>query len=172
MRRALRTTAGSVALLTAAAAAASAVTAPTMAVAAGTPATSIHRHFTEVEAGVQLSATGTRFEDTYKVKSSPFGEGSVIRDATLTGDTYPVSGKDTATSYYKDGRLTANETVTLGVPNIDGVGPVTGTGTCQGGTFKHQGETCTYTLKGTYDLITGQMFLTLTGTYTPAASSK
>jgi hypothetical protein len=135
--------------------------------AAAPHASSIHRPFTEIEAGTQLSVAGTRFEDTFKIKASPFGTGAVIRDATFTGDTFPASGKDTATSFYKDGRLIANETLTYGVPLTDGVGPITGTGTCSGGTFNHQGETCTYTIKGSYDLITGHLYLTLSGTYTP-----
>lgn len=130
-------------------------------------AKSIHRHFTELEAGVQLSATANRFEDTFRIKSSPFGAGTTIRDATLAGDTFPASGKDTATSYYGDGRLIANETFTLGTPHVDGRGPITGTGTCRSGTFKHQRETCTYTMRGSYDLVTGVTFMTLRGTYTP-----
>ena len=142
------------------------------ALAAGPGGASIHRPFSEREAGVRLSTAGTRYEDTYRIKASPFGEGTTIRDATLTGTAFPASGKDTAISYYKDGRLVANETFTLGAPNVDGVGPISGTGTCSGGTFKHQGETCTYTIKGTYDLVTGVTFTKLTGTYTPAASSK
>ncbi len=140
------------------------------ALAAAPHAASIHKQFSEREAGVQLSMAGTRFEDTYRIKASPFGEGTTIRDATLTGTSFPASGKDTATSYYKDGRLIANETFTLAPPAIDGVGAITGTGTCSGGTFKHQGETCTYTIRGSYDLITGVRFMTLTGTYTPAAT--
>ena len=135
-------------------------------------APSIPRHFTETEAGTRLSTSGARYEDTYRIKTSPFGEGTTIRDATLTGTSFPASGKDTATSYYKDGRLVANETITLGAPHTNGVGPITGTGTCSGGTFKHQRETCTYTIRGSYDLVTGRTFVTLRGTYTPAASAK
>jgi hypothetical protein len=162
MRRTLGVSLGAVAAL---------ATVAGPALAAAPHAGSIHRPFTETESGIQLSVTGNRFEDSFKIKASPFGAGTVIRDATFTGDTFPVSGKDTATSYYRDGRLIANETLTYGAPLTDGVGSVTGTGTCSGGTFKHQGETCTYTIKGSYDLITGRVYLTLSGTYTPMSAT-
>ncbi len=163
MRRTLGVSLGAVAAL---------ATVAGPALAAAPRAGSIHKHFTEIEAGRQLSVSGRNFEDTFKVKTSPFGSGTVIRDAGFTGDTFPASGRATATSFYKDGRLTANETLTYGAPLIDGVGPISGTGTCEGGTFKHQGETCTYTIKGSYDLITGQVFMTLSGTYTPMSTTK
>ena len=59
----------------------------------------------------------------------------------------------------------------MGVPNVYGVGSVTGTGTCQSGTETHTGETCTYTIAGNYEMLTGTMHLTLTGTYTPAPAA-
>ena len=163
MRRTLGISLGAVATL-------ATVAAP--AIAAAPHASLIHRHFTETEAGRQLSVSGDSFEDTFKIKSSPFGSGAAIRDAAFTGDTFPASGRDTATSFYKDGRLTANETLSYGAPLTDGVGAISGTGTCEGGTFKHQGETCTYTIKGSYDLITGQVFMTLSGTYTPKITTQ
>jgi hypothetical protein len=162
MRRTLGVSLGAVAAL-------ATVAAP--AIAAAPHASSIHKHFTETESGIQLSVSGNRFEDSFKIKASPFGVGTVIRDAAFTGDTFPASGKDTATSYYKDGRLIANETLTYGAPLTDGVGTITGTGTCSGGTFNHQGETCTYTIKGSYDLITSRVYLTLSGTYTPMSTT-
>ncbi len=127
--------------------------------------------FTATEAGTQLSTTGLRFEDTFKIKGGSFGYGSAIRDFVLTGTKFPVSGKDAAVSWFRDGRLTSAETVTLGVPSFDGVGAVSGTGTCVSGTYKHQGETCTYKIAGSYDLITGRMFLTLHGTDTPSSTA-
>lgn len=120
---------------------------------------------------MRLSSAGNRFENLYRIKRSPFGEGTTIRDASLTGDTFPISGKDNAIAYYKGGRLTATETFTLGTPHANGVEPIKGTGTCSGGTFKHQGETCTYKLHGSYSLVTGKTFLTLSGTYTPSAKA-
>ena len=163
-RRVMAVAAGGVAALAVAGAAVPAL-------AAGSHAAAGERHFVEIEAGTELSTTGNRFEYVFRVKSGPFRGGATIRDGALTGDTFPASGKDTATALYLDGRLVANETIMLGAPLTDGVGAVTGTGTCTGGTFKHQGETCTYTIKGSYDLVTGREYLTLRGTYTPSSTA-
>jgi hypothetical protein len=126
----------------------------------------VPKGFTSVQTGVRLSTSGNAFEDTYKVKQSPFGEGTVIRDANFAASTFPASGSDTAKTYDRGGRTFAHETFTLGTPNVDGIGPISGKGTCTSGTGTHHGETCTYTIKGTYDLITGITSMTLTGTYT------
>jgi hypothetical protein len=130
------------------------------------------RPFTTVEVGNRLSTSGPRFEDLYRVKSSPFGEGSVIRDAVLTNTTFPATGSDVAKTYDRGGRTFAKETFMLGTPNTDGVGTITGTGTCTSGTGTHLGETCTYAYQGTYDLITGVTQLTLSGSYTLGSKSK
>jgi hypothetical protein len=130
------------------------------------PKPAVPKGFKSVETGTRLSTDGPRFEDTYKVQQSPFGEGTVIRDATFEGSSFPASGTDNAKTYDRGGRTFAHETFTLGTPNVDGVGPITGNGTCRSGTGTHHGETCTYTIAGTYDLITGVTTMTLTGTYT------
>jgi hypothetical protein len=126
----------------------------------------VPKGFESVETGTRLSTDGDRFEDTYKVQQSPFGEGTVIRDAVFSTSAFPATGTDTAKTYDRGGRTFAKETFTLGTPNVDGVGPITGNGTCQSGTGSHKGETCTYTIKGSYDLITGTTSVTLNGTYT------
>ena len=146
-------------------------TAAGVAAPAAAGAKTIH-HFREVEAGVRLSTADLRYEDTYRIKSSPWGEGSTIRDGALTATTFPATGTDTAKSFYRNGRLFAKETYSLAVPNVFGVGAVTGNGTCQSGTDSHAGETCTYTITGNYQMLTGLMHLTLTGTYTPAPAPK
>ena len=130
------------------------------------------RHFVEVESGTRLSSHGHRYEDVYKIKKSPSGVGSAVRDSVLTGSTFPASGTDQAISYYKDGRLRAAETFTLGTPHVDGVGAISGTGVCTKGSKAHRLETCHYTFSGTYDLRTGITQLTLTGTYTLATKHK
>ena len=135
----------------------------------------VHHHkrpFVAIEVGNRLSTTGPRYEDLYRVLKSPFGEGSVVRDSTLTGTTFPASGTDIAKTFDRGGRTFAHETFALGTPNTDGLGPITGNGTCRSGTGTHFGETCTYTMKGTYDLITGITRLTLTGTYTLGSRAK
>jgi hypothetical protein len=130
------------------------------------------RSFTEVEAGTRLSTNGNRYEDVYKVKSSPDGLGTVIRDSVLVGDTFPANGTDHAITNFADGRLQATELFTLGVPHVDGVGTITGTGTCTKGSLVHRLETCNYKFAGTYDLLTGFTQITLKGTETPAAVGK
>ena len=130
------------------------------------------KSFTEVESGTRLSTNGNKYEDVYKVKSSPDGLGTVIRDSVLTGDTFPASGTDTAITDYADGRLQATESFTLGVPHVDGIGTITGTGTCTKGSLVHRLETCKYTFAGTYDLLTQITQITLKGTETPAAGGK
>ena len=130
------------------------------------------KSFTEVESGTRLSTNGNKYEDVYKVKTSPDGLGTVIRDSVLTGDTLPASGTDNAITYFADGRLQATESFTLGVPHVDGVGTITGTGKCTKGSLVHRLETCNYTFAGTYDLLTGITQITLKGTETPAAGGK
>jgi hypothetical protein len=128
------------------------------------------KHFSEVEAGVMLSSSGQRFEDVYRIKRSPDGEGAAIRDGIWHGTTFPVSGTDTVISNYKDGRQTATESFTLGTPQLDGIGPITGHGRCTGGTNQHQLEKCSYTFGGTYDLQTSVFKITLSGTDSRVAS--
>lgn len=129
------------------------------------------RPFTEVESGTRLSTSDLRYEDVYRVKRSPDGGGSVVRDAILSGTRYPVHGSDVADSYYRTGKVVTAETFTLGTPNVFGVGTVSGRGHCTGGTLVHFGETCTYTFSGSYDLLDGTTHLTLKGTYTLSAKT-
>jgi hypothetical protein len=159
MRRALVMAVGTIALVIVSCASAAAATVPK-------PKT---KHFSEVEAGVLLSSSGLRFEDVYRIKRSPDGEGAAIRDGVFAGTTFPVSGTDTVTSNYKDGRQTATETFTLGTPQLDGIGAFTGRGRCTGGTDVHQLEKCSYTFKGTYDLVTSVFKITVSGTDTRVA---
>ena len=100
------------------------------------------------------------------------GEGSVIRDGALTGTTFPATGSATSKFFFRNGRLFTKETYTMSAPNVFGIAPITGAGTCTSGTDSHFGETCTYTLKGSFDMFTRVTDLTLTGTYTPGRRSR
>ena len=132
----------------------------------------VERNFTEVVVGARLSTSvGRRFEDVYRVKRSPDGGGGVIQDGQLDGSTYPVNGHDGTISFFRNGARTTRDTFTLGVPDTNGIGSVTGKGICTGGTGFHKFETCTYTLRGSYSLTTGMMAMTMTGTDTRAASA-
>jgi hypothetical protein len=143
-----------------------------LALPAAASAAPTSRNFTEVESGTRLSTNGNKYEDLYKVKSSPDGLGTVIRDSVLLGSTFPANGTDHAITNFADGRLQATELFTLGVPNVDGLGSITGTGTCTKGSLVHRLETCHYKFSGSYDLLTGITQMTLRGTETPAAVGK
>ncbi len=143
--------------------AAAGVGAPGVAVAAKAPH---KRSFTAVAVGAQISAVGNRFETVYRVVRSPDGGGAGMQDGVLLGDTYPVTGNDAMKLFYADGVQRMSDTFTRGTPRTDGVGDITGKGTCTTGSGLHQGEKCTYTITGTYDLNTGVTKLRFAGTFT------
>jgi hypothetical protein len=60
-----------------------------------------------------------------------------------------------------------SDAFTRAAPHTDGVGDITGRGTCTTGSGLHKGEKCTYTITGSYDLNTGVTKLLLSGTFTP-----
>ena len=88
------------------------------------------------------------------------------QDGVLLGSTYPVTGNDTMKLFYADGVQRMSDTFTRGAPHTDGIGEITGKGTCTTGSGLHKGEKCTYTITGTYDLNTGVTKLRLAGTFT------
>jgi hypothetical protein len=124
------------------------------------------RSFTAVAVGAQISANGNRFEAVYRVIRSPDGGGAGIQDGVLLGGTYPVTGNDTTKLFYADGVQHMSDTFTRGAPHTDGIGDITGKGTCTTGSGRHRGETCTYTISGSYDLQTGVTKLRFAGTLT------
>ena len=134
---------------------------------AGAAAAPAKQPFRIVEVGARLSASGLRYEDSFRVKKSPWGEGSVIRDGALTGTSFPADGTATSKFFFRNGRLFTKETYTMAAPNVYGIAPITGNGTCSSGTESHLGQTCTYTIKGSFDMFTRVTNLTLSGTYTP-----
>src|SRR5665213_280830 len=91
------------------------------------------RHFSEHVVGVRLSMAGSRYEDVYRVETSPDRGGAMIQDASLNGSTYPVSGHDTTIRFFRDGAQTTKDSFTLTPPSTDGTGTITGRGTCTGG---------------------------------------
>jgi hypothetical protein len=126
--------------------------------------------FSTIAVGAMVSTSGDRFENVYRIKRSPDGPGAGIQDGVLLGTTYPVAGHDAVRTFYANGMQRTVNKFTLGVPHTDGVGAVTGTGKCAGGTGVHQKETCNYTITGTYDLDTGVTMLRYEGTFSrPAA---
>lgn len=124
------------------------------------------RSFTAVAVGAQLSTNGNRFETVYRVIRSPDGGGAGMQDGVLLGTTYPVTGNDAMKLFYADGVQRMSDTFTRGAPHTDGVGDITGKGTCTTGSGLHKDEKCTYTITGTYDLNTGVTKLRFAGTFT------
>jgi hypothetical protein len=129
------------------------------------------RSFTEALVGAQISTTGARFENVWRVKRSPDLGGAMIQDGELHGSTYPVIGTDTTISFFRNGDRTTRDTFTMNAPDINGIGTITGKGICTNGTNFHKFETCTYTLKGTFDVFTHVSQITLTGTDTRPSSA-
>jgi hypothetical protein len=131
------------------------------------------RQFTEVLVGARVSTAGVRYEDVFRVKSSPDGGGAAIEDAALKGTSYPAAAQDRLIAFFRNGAQTTSDTFTLGTPSTDGIGAITGSGTCIFGSVSHLNETCTFTIKGNYDLNTSVVNLTLSGTYSrPATKTK
>ncbi len=124
------------------------------------------RRFTAVAVGAQISANGNRFETVYRVIRSPDGGGAGMQDGVLLGSTYPVTGNDTMKLFYADGVQRTSDTFTREAPLTDGIGEISGKGTCTTGSGLHKGENCTYTITGTYDLNTGVTKLRFAGMFT------
>jgi hypothetical protein len=124
------------------------------------------RSFTAVAVGAQISANGNRFETVYRVIRSPDGGGAGMQDGVLLGSTYPVTGNDAMKLFYADGVQRTSDTFTRGTPRTDGIGEISGKGTCTTGSGLHRGEKCTYTITGSYDLNTGVTKLRFAGTFT------
>jgi hypothetical protein len=58
----------------------------------------------------------------------------------------------TGTTYFADGVVKTKVTYTVGKPNAKGISVVTGSGKClPGGTGVHKHETCSLTMRGTFD---------------------
>jgi hypothetical protein len=124
------------------------------------------RAFSEIHVGAMISINGLRFESVYRVKRSPYGAGAAIQDGTVAGTTYPLNGHDLVTTYFADGVRRTSDSFTLSPPHTDGVGTITGSGKCVGGTGIHQMEHCTYSLTGTYDTNTTVVMIKIAGTDT------
>ncbi len=124
------------------------------------------RSFQAIVAGAQVSTNGNRFENVYRVIRSPDGGGAAIQDGVLLGSTYPVTGNDTMKLFFADGVQRVSDTFTREAPHTDGIGAISGKGTCTTGSGLHKGETCRFTITGTYDLNTGVTKLRLAGTLT------
>jgi hypothetical protein len=118
--------------------------------------------FTETLTGATISAN----ESAYKVVSSLDGTGAAIQHVSLSGTTFPLSGKLTETTYFADGVAKAKGTFKLSALFENGLSTITGSGKCVGGTRVHKKATCTFTFKGTYNSKTTIAVVQVIGTET------
>jgi hypothetical protein len=121
------------------------------------------RAFSELHVGAMISMNGLRFESVYRVKRSPYGAGAAIQDGRVAGTTFPLSGSDLVTTYFADGVRRTADSFTLSPPHTDGVGTITGSGKCVGGTGIHRLEKCTYTITGTYNIQSTVVMIRIAG---------
>jgi len=87
-------------------------------------------------------------------------------DNSTTGTSFPISGTNTATTYFANGVSKQTEKYVLSAPSASGVIAYTGSGKCVGGTGVHKKEKCTYTFTGTYNTKTTLDKAKITGTDT------
>ena len=139
--------------------------------AATTKGKRVQRSFTETLVGAQISTTGPRFENVWRIKHSPDLGGAMIQDGELHGSVYPITGTDSTISFFRNGDRTSRNTFTMSVPNVNGVGTIDGHGICTNGTNFHKTETCTYTFKGTFNIFTKVSEITISGTDTRKSSA-
>lgn len=122
------------------------------------------KHQKVVSVGVVLSRSGTAAVSLYNVHSSLYGNGAAVQNAKLLNSTFPIHGTDSTTTYYASGAAKTKDKFTLGVLNASGIGKITGTGKCAGGTGIHKHQRCTYKLTGTYNSKTMVSHVTAKGT--------
>jgi hypothetical protein len=124
------------------------------------------KHQKVVTVGIVLSRSGNSAVSLYKVHSSLYGNGAAIQKAKLQNSTFPIHGTDTVTTYYTSGAATTADKFTIGTLDANGVGKITGTGKCTGGTGSHHHQHCSYKLSGTYNSKTSISHVTAIGTVT------
>jgi len=105
------------------------------------------RAFTEALTGATISTN----ESAYKVISSLDGTGAAIQHVSVSGKTFPLTGKLANTIYFADGVARAIGTFKLGALDANSISAITGSGKCVGGTRVHMNEKCTFTFTGTYN---------------------
>lgn len=136
------------------------------ATAVAAPKKATKHRLTETLLGAQISTKGASSESVYKVHSSLDGTGAGIQDVTVTGTSFPLSGKDTFTTYFADGVAKTKDTFKLGALDVNGISAITGSGKCAGGTGIHKKEKCKYTFTGTYNTKTTVALVKVTGSDT------
>jgi hypothetical protein len=105
------------------------------------------RALSQTLTGATISAN----ESALKVVSSLDGTGAALQHVSVTGKTFPLSGKLTETIYFADGVAKAKGTFKLSALDANAISTITGSGKCVSGTRVHKAEKCTFTFTGTYN---------------------
>lgn len=84
-------------------------------------------------------------------------------EAPLSAPAPPDDGTYTLTSYFADGVSTMHGAFHLTAPDSQGVSTLTGSGVCAGGTRRNRREKCSFTVTGTYNLVSNVIDATFTG---------
>ena len=124
------------------------------------------KHQKVVTVGIVLSRSGNSAVSLYKVHSSLYGNGAAVQKSKLQNSTFPIHGTDTVTTYYSSGASTTADKFSIGTLDANGVGKITGTGKCTGGTGIHRHQHCSYKISGTYNSKTSVAHVTALGTVT------
>lgn len=118
--------------------------------------------YTETGTCAIISQNGPMVVEACAGHNSLDGDLASVTTSTINGS----GGTDTAIDYRINGVSRANETFTIGARDANGLNPVTGTGTCTGGTGVHKHEKCSYTFTETVNPQTKVDQVTITGTTT------
>lgn len=119
-----------------------------------------HIHFTTKVVGAQINATQAAF----KGHDSVFGNGAGVQ--TIKLNSAGSGGTDSEITYYGNATAKSKGTFTLGTPDANGIGKLTGSGHDTGGTGKAKGLKSTYKFSGTFNTKTFVFSVTLKGIYT------
>jgi hypothetical protein len=123
------------------------------------------RPFTETVVTASIASDGSR--SVFEVRDSVSGHGAGVVKTTFSGTSYPLSGVDRSTAYFRDGVSLATDAFTIAKPNAHGISRITGKGRCLGGTGVYRTKKCTFTFSGTADTKPGGVVTTtISGTFT------
>lgn len=120
------------------------------------------RAFTRTFQGANIAPN----ESAEKVTDSLTGSGAAVVTISVHANTTPLTQTATSTIYFANGVVRAIDTTTPTAPNSAGIGTLSGSGKCVGGTGIHRHEKCRFTVTGTYNAKTGTDSVKWTGTVT------
>ena len=115
-----------------------------------------HIHFTDTIVGAGISAN----RSVFSIHDSIHGNGAGTQTVTPSGS----GGSDTEIIYYGNATASSRGTFTVGIPDANGIAPLSGSGHDVSGTGKLRHLSSSYTYTGTINTKTGVFRITLRGT--------